>query len=66
MSMQANTATGASTLNPFAMVKSELARAQLVAVAFAGVMLFVVGFAQATPLHNAAHDTRHIQIFPCH
>ena len=29
-------------------------------------LLFGVGFAQSEVLHNAAHDTRHAMIFPCH
>lgn len=45
---------------------SELAKARLMAVVFAGAMLFTVGFAQSSPVHNAAHDTRHVQVFPCH
>ncbi|HBZ44775.1 MAG TPA: cobalt transporter subunit cbtB-like protein [Maritimibacter sp.] len=29
-------------------------------------LLFAAGFAQATVLHDAAHDTRHAMAFPCH
>ncbi|MFX4335880.1 CbtB-domain containing protein, partial [Acinetobacter baumannii] len=29
-------------------------------------LVFVAGFAPATVLHNAAHDFRHAQNFPCH
>ena len=29
-------------------------------------ILWAVGFAQFSPLHNAAHDTRHSNGFPCH
>lgn len=33
----------------------------------AGLMLlFVSGYAQATVLHDAAHDQRHAMAFPCH
>lgn len=33
----------------------------------AGVFLLTVsGFAQATVLHDAAHDQRHAMAFPCH
>lgn len=36
-------------------------------VFLAGVtLLFAAGFAQATVLHDAAHDTRHAMAFPCH
>lgn len=35
--------------------------------ALAGVMLLLIaGFAQASVLHNGAHDTRHAIAFPCH
>jgi cobalt transporter subunit CbtB len=29
-------------------------------------LLWGVGFAQSDRLHNAAHDTRHSNGFPCH
>ncbi len=33
----------------------------------AGLFLLAVsGFAQATVLHDAAHDQRHAMAFPCH
>jgi cobalt transporter subunit CbtB len=35
--------------------------------AFVGVfLLWGVGFAGASVIHNAAHDTRHSAAFPCH
>jgi len=35
--------------------------------ALAGLMLlFVSGYAQASVLHDAAHDQRHAMAFPCH
>jgi len=60
MNTQVKTASTVSAL------LSELGTARLVALAFACAMLFTVGFAQSAPLHNAAHDTRHVQVFPCH
>lgn len=60
MSIQANTiSTSAAKTN-------ELGTARLVAVAFAAAMLFTVGFANSATIHDAAHDTRHVQTFPCH
>lgn len=45
---------------------SESTRAVLVA-AFLGLgLVFLAGFAPASALHNAAHDFRHTQNFPCH
>ena len=29
-------------------------------------LLFAAGYAQATVLHDAAHDQRHAMAFPCH
>ena len=37
-----------------------------VAVALGLGILYVVGFAGAQTIHNAAHDTRHSMNFPCH
>ncbi|MEE9427194.1 MAG: CbtB domain-containing protein [Paracoccaceae bacterium] len=35
--------------------------------ALAGIfLLLLAGFAQASVLHNSAHDTRHAIAFPCH
>lgn len=30
------------------------------------MLLFAAGFAQASILHDTAHDTRHAMSFPCH
>jgi cobalt transporter subunit CbtB len=39
----------------------------VVAALFAGALLvFVSGFAQASILHDTAHDQRHAFAFPCH
>ncbi|MAM63728.1 CbtB domain-containing protein [Maritimibacter sp. UBA3975] len=35
-------------------------------LAFGAVLLFAAGYAQATVLHDAAHDQRHAMAFPCH
>lgn len=40
--------------------------AVLVAATLGLGLLFVSGFAPAAMLHNAAHDWRHSQNFPCH
>lgn len=42
-------------------------RAIALALFIAGAALvFTVGFANSTTLHNAAHDSRHALAFPCH
>ena len=45
---------------------NETLKARILAAAFGAVILFTVGFAYSTPIHNAAHDTRHSLAFPCH
>jgi cobalt transporter subunit CbtB len=42
-----------------------LAAAMIVAV-FGAVFVYGIGFAGADVLHNAAHDARHANNFPCH
>lgn len=40
---------------------------QLVAAFFLGaVILYGAGFVETSAVHNAAHDMRHSQGFPCH
>lgn len=38
----------------------------LFALAFGALVVFGVGFANPSAIHNAAHDTRHAFSFPCH
>lgn len=38
----------------------------LAAAALGIFLLFGAGFAEMSPLHNAAHDARHAAGFPCH
>jgi cobalt transporter subunit CbtB len=44
--------------------------AETLSIAFAAVvglgLIFAAGFAEATVLHDAAHDQRHAIAFPCH
>lgn len=42
-----------------------LSAATIVAL-FGGVFVYGIGFAGAEILHNAAHDVRHANNFPCH
>lgn len=40
---------------------------QLLAACILGaVIVYAAGFINTTAVHNAAHDTRHSQGFPCH
>ncbi|MBL6932873.1 MAG: CbtB-domain containing protein [Rhodospirillales bacterium] len=45
---------------------TETTKARVLALVFGAAILFTVGFAYSTPVHNAAHDTRHTLAFPCH
>lgn len=36
------------------------------AIALGMALLFAAGFAQATVMHDTAHDQRHAMAFPCH
>ncbi|GEP10577.1 CbtB domain-containing protein [Methylobacterium gnaphalii] len=45
---------------------SERTRAVAIAALLGLGLVFMTGFAPATALHNAAHDFRHTQNFPCH
>lgn len=46
-------------------VRSEIAGA-VAALLFGIFVVFLVGFAGASTLHEAAHNTRHSFAFPCH
>ena len=60
----------AAAVEPHAGLRSTARSEALIAAALAAVFgVFVVwgvGFAPIGPLHNAAHDTRHSNAFPCH
>ena len=45
---------------------AEVKRAALLALALGSVLIYTVGFAHSSHIHNAAHDTRHALSFPCH
>jgi cobalt transporter subunit CbtB len=51
--------------------RSETRRASVVlsavlAMSFGVFLVYGVGFANSTTIHNAAHDARHAISFPCH
>jgi cobalt transporter subunit CbtB len=60
MSIQANTQAASSTA----------LSQRISAAAFGGLiglfLIYGVGFAHPETIHNAAHDTRHAALFPCH
>ncbi len=40
--------------------------AALIAALLGTLVIWVVGFSHIEAVHNAAHDTRHSNAFPCH
>ncbi|MCF6257835.1 MAG: CbtB-domain containing protein [Gammaproteobacteria bacterium] len=61
-----NTVSNAATdiAQPVAGVSKYTAAALAASVGI--VLLFIAGFAETGVLHNAAHDSRHSVVFPCH
>lgn len=47
-------------------VRSETLRAAIAAALLGLTIVWTVGFAPLSAVHNAAHDTRHSAGFPCH
>jgi cobalt transporter subunit CbtB len=46
--------------------RSDALVAAFVAMALGIGLVFTIGFAHPSTIHNAAHDTRHALSFPCH
>jgi len=60
------TTTSTTSFAPVATRANERLMAAALA-AFLGLgLIFMAGFSPAIALHNAAHDFRHAQNFPCH
>ncbi len=55
-----------TTAQPALPVVSSSRRSALLAACLGALLLFVAGFAETHVLHNAAHDSRHSAVFPCH
>ncbi|NTJ41629.1 CbtB-domain containing protein [Agrobacterium larrymoorei] len=60
MSTQQNTASTAVSTNSSKVMQS------LMAAALGLFIVGFVGFSHVEAVHNAAHDTRHANAFPCH
>lgn len=60
--------TAATTTLPRPIASSTLSKlAQAAtAVCFGAMIVGFVGFSHLDAVHNAAHDTRHSNAFPCH
>jgi cobalt transporter subunit CbtB len=62
MSMQSNSLA----VNGKAVAQTTDLLPKLFAVAFGLLIIGFVGFSHIEAVHNAAHDTRHTNAFPCH
>ena len=47
-------------------VRSDTLMAATMAALLGIFLIWGVGFSPIAALHNAAHDTRHSMVFPCH
>lgn len=65
-SMNASSTQTAKVLSADTSERAGALRAVFVAVLFGIVLIAGSGFAGSKILHNAAHDSRHSNAFPCH
>ncbi|RRJ84528.1 CbtB domain-containing protein [Aestuariirhabdus litorea] len=49
-----------------ARAKSQALRPLLAALLLGSVVIYAAGFLPTAVAHNAAHDSRHSHVFPCH
>ncbi len=55
-----------NTANAAVTAKSSSIAQSLTAIVLGLVVVGFVGFSHVEAVHNAAHDTRHANAFPCH
>ncbi|SFR33394.1 CbtB domain-containing protein [Litoreibacter janthinus] len=56
-----------ATLNATAAQTTDMSLVGILGAAALGMaLLFAAGFAQASVMHDTAHDQRHAMAFPCH
>ena len=59
--------TNSSNVLPAAVAaRMAVALPAVLAILFGVFLVFGAGFAESSALHNAAHDSRHALVFPCH
>ena len=51
---------------PYQRTRSAVIVAASFTILLGGIVIWGVGFSPITVLHNAAHDVRHSNGFPCH
>jgi cobalt transporter subunit CbtB len=55
-----------TTTAPKAASKADIRTGAFLSALLGVSMIFAVGFSHIDVFHNAAHDTRHSNAFPCH
>jgi cobalt transporter subunit CbtB len=60
------TSVAEAAVRPVPAVRQVSRAAALCAALLGALILFGAGFSHPTVAHNAAHDARHAQGFPCH
>jgi cobalt transporter subunit CbtB len=58
--------TNLNTANSAVSVKTASVAQSLTAIVLGLFVVGFVGFSHVEAVHNAAHDTRHTNAFPCH
>lgn len=58
--------TASTTARGTAVARSQTVHAAVLAALIGLGIVYLVGFAQPSLLHNATHDSRHSLAFPCH
>ena len=67
MPSSANTASQSATPSTVAVTRSTSSAAQALCAMLLGVFIVgMAGFSHLDAVHNASHDTRHSNAFPCH
>jgi cobalt transporter subunit CbtB len=64
--MQADTIRSREHAGLRSRVRSDALIAATMAALLGAFLIWFAGFSPIAVLHNAAHDTRHSMIFPCH
>jgi len=64
--MQTNAQLASTSVSTKTGARAEALTGAFMAAVLGLVMVWGVGFSHIEAVHNAAHDTRHANAFPCH